>query len=68
MKSSTKKHTVPLILREKEMEYDEKYKYLGCWVNEVGKDKKTADALTAVVGRSYERIVGLFKQLGDMGY
>ena len=50
------------------MQYVENYKYLGCWLNEHCNDQKTVDALTAAAGRSYGRIVGLFKKLGDMGY
>ena len=48
--------------------YVENYKYLGCWVNEHGSHDKTVQALTAAAGRSYGRIVGLFKTLGDLGY
>ncbi len=49
------------------MEYVRDYKYLCCWVNEHGNNNKTVDALTAAAGRSYGRIVGLFRKLGDMG-
>ncbi len=51
-----------------EMDYVSDYKYLGCWVNEHGSTDKTVDALTAAASRSFGRIVGLFKQLGHMGY
>ena len=37
-------------------------------MNEHGNNVKTVEALTAAAGRSYGRIVGLFKELGDMGY
>ena len=37
-------------------------------MNEFGNEKKTVEALTAAAGRSFGRIVGLFKQLGDLGY
>ena len=50
------------------MQYVEHYKYLGCWLNEHSNNQKTVEALTAAAGRSYGRIVGLFKKLGDMGY
>ena len=50
------------------MESVSDYKYLGCWVNEYGIDTKTVDALTATAGRSFGRIVGPFKKLGNMGY
>ena len=58
----------PLILDGKPMEYVDNYKYLVCWVNEFGNHKKTVEALTSAAGRSYGRIIGLFKQLGNMGY
>ena len=57
----------PIKLLGQDMEYVEDYKYLGCWVNEKGNNNKTVVALTAAAGRSYGRIVGLFKKLGDMG-
>ena len=58
----------PLILYGSEMEYVEDYKYLGCWVNEFGKDTKTVEALTATAGCSFGRIVGIFRKIGDLGY
>ena len=50
------------------MDCVDNYKYLGCWVNEFGNDSKTVESLTSAAGRSFERMVGLFKQLGNMGY
>ena len=50
------------------MEYVDNYKYLGCWVSEYGNDTKTVETLTSAAGRSFGRIVGLFRQLGNMGY
>ena len=50
------------------MEYVSDYKYLGCWMNEFGSNARTIGALTSAAGRSYGRIIGLFKHLGDMGY
>ena len=57
-----------LKLSGENMEFVSDYKYLGCWINEFGNDKKTVEALTAAAGRSFGRIIGLFKQLGNMGY
>ncbi len=62
-----KRHPIPLILRGAKMEYVTDYKYLGCWVNEFGSDAKTVDALSAGVGRSFGRIINIFRKLGDMG-
>ena len=59
---------VPIALMGENMLYVSDYKYLGCWVNEHDSFDKTVDALTSAAGRSYGRIVGLFKKLGDMGY
>ena len=59
---------VPLSLSGQVMEYVSNYKYLGCWVNEHDNNDKTVDALTSAAGRSFGRIVGLFKKLGNMGY
>ena len=59
--------TIPLILDEKIMNYVADYKYLGCWVNEFGNNSKTVDALTATAGRSFGRIVNIFKEMGNMG-
>ena len=42
--------------------------FLGCWINEFGSFDKTVDSLTSAAGRSYGRIVGLFKKLGNMDY
>ena len=50
-----------------EMEYVADYKYLGCWVNEFGSDAKTVDALSAGAGRSFGRIINIFRKLGDIG-
>ncbi len=50
------------------MEYVENYKYLGCWINEFGNNAKTVQALTAAASRSIERIIGIFKKFGDLGY
>ena len=57
-----------LFLDMKEMQYVSDYKYLGCWINEFLNNKKTVYALTAAAGRSYGRIVNIFKHMGDMGY
>ncbi len=62
------RNTTPLYLLGEPMQYVDNYKYLGCWLNEFSNDKKTVEALTAAAGRSYGRIVGLFKKLGDMDY
>ncbi len=58
----------PLILCNSEMEYVSNYKYLGCWINEFGKDDKTVEALTAAAGRSFSRIVDIFRKVGDLGH
>ena len=50
------------------MDYVSDYTYLGCWINEFGNDKKTVEPLTLAAGRSYRRIVGLFKQVENMRY
>ncbi len=63
-----KRCTLPLMLDNKVMDYVENYKYLGCWINEHGNNTKTVEALTSAAGRSYGRIVGLIKQIGNMGY
>ena len=57
-----------LILDDKVMNFTSDYKYLGCWVNEFGNHSKTVDALTAAAGRSFGRIVNMFKGIGNMGY
>ncbi len=44
------------------------YKYLGCWIHEFLNFSRTVDALTSAAGRSFGRIVNLFKRMGDMGY
>ena len=59
---------IPLVLCGSKMKFVENYKYLGCWVNEFGKDDKTVQALTATVGRSFGRIVDIFRKIGDMGH
>ena len=51
-----------LTLCGSEMEYVENYKYLGCWVNEFGKDDKTVEALTAAAGRSFGRIIDIYSE------
>ena len=50
------------------MMYVDDYKYLGCWVNEFLNNKKTVTSLTAAAGRSFGRIINIFKHMGDMGY
>ena len=50
------------------MAYVSEYKYLGCWINEFLSHKRTVDALTSATGRSFGRIVNIFKHMGDMGY
>ena len=57
----------PLMLNGETMEYMENYKYLGCWINEHGNNDKTVESLTAAAGRSYGRMINLFRKLGDMG-
>ena len=57
-----------LVLMNQVMDYVSDYKYLGCWMNEYSDNDKKAEALTSAASRSYGRIVGLFKQLVDMGY
>ncbi len=59
---------MPLYLMGGELEYVQDYKYLGCWINKVGNNDKTVQALTTAASRSYGRIVRLFRELGDMGY
>ncbi len=44
------------------------YKYLGCWINEFMNNDKTVESLTLAAGRSFGRIVNIFKKMGDMGY
>ena len=44
------------------------YKYLGCWVNEFGSNEMTVEALTSATSRSYGRIKGIVKNIGDMGH
>ena len=51
-----------------ELEYVSDYKYLGCWINEFLSNEKTVEALTSAAGRSFGRIVNIFKSMGDMGY
>ena len=50
------------------MNYVSDYKYLECWVNELGNYSKTVAALTAAAGRSFGRIMNMFKHMGNMGY
>ena len=57
-----------LILNGDPLSFVQNYKYLGCWVNEYLNNAKTVDALTAAAGRSYGRIVNIFKYMGNMGY
>ena len=52
----------------REMAYVSEYKYLGCWISEFLNHSRTVDALTSAVGRSFGRIVNIFKRMGDMGY
>ena len=49
------------------MEYVTYYQYLGCLVNEFGNDGKTVGALSAGGGRSFGRLIDLFRKLGDLG-
>ncbi len=58
----------PVRLMNQDMEYVADYKYLGCWINEFGNNNCTVEALTSATSRSYGRIIGIFRQLGDMGY
>ena len=44
------------------------YKYLGVWIHEFLNHDRTVKALTAAAGRSYGRIINIFKHMGDMGY
>ena len=60
------KHSI--VSMGEDMEYVKNYKYHGCWMNVPGNNVKSVEALTMVAGRSYSRTVGLFKELGDMGY
>ncbi len=57
-----------LILNNEPMEYVTNYKYLGCCVNEHASNAKTVEALTVAAGRSFGRIVNMFKHMGNMGY
>ena len=57
-----------LILDLQEMAYVSEYKYLGCWIDEFLNNERTVTALTAAAGRSFGRIVNIFKHMGDMGY
>ena len=50
------------------MEYVENYKYLRCWVNEFGDNIKTVEALTSAAGRSYGRLIGIVRKIGDLEY
>ena len=42
--------------------------YLGCWVNELGNNSKTVEAVTAAVGRSFESIGNMFKHMVNIRY
>ena len=57
-----------LFLCLRELSYVSDYKYLGCWINEFVNNEKTVEALTLAAGRSFGRIVNIFKRMGDMGY
>ena len=50
------------------MEYVANYKYLVCRVNDFGSNEKTVEALTSAASRSYARVIGIFRKIGDMGY
>ena len=56
-----------LYLDSKEMKYVREYKYLGWWVDEFLTNARTVKALTSAAGRSFGRIVNIFKHIGDMG-
>ena len=57
-----------LYLDHRELQYVSSYKYLGCWIHEFLSNDRTVEALTAAAGRSFGRIVNIFKYMGDMGY
>ena len=57
-----------LFLCLRELSYVSNYKYLGCWINEFMNNDKTVESLTLAAGRSFGRIVNIFKKMGDMGY
>ena len=50
-----------------EIEFVEKYKYLGVFFHEHLSFKPTVEALTSSASRSYGRIVNMFKRLSNMG-
>ena len=54
--------------RVSEMEYDDNYKYLRRQANGFGNDTKTVEALTAVTGNSYGRIIDIMRRLGDLDH
>ena len=58
----------PIQLLGQDIQYVDNNKYPDCWVNEFGNNAKTVEALTSAASRSYGRIVGMFRKLGDMGY
>ena len=62
------RNTMPLQPLWQPMNYEENDNYLGCWVNEYGNESQKVESLTGSAGRSFSRMVGLFKQLGDLGY
>ena len=57
-----------LFLDLQEMIYVSDYKYLGCWINEFLNNTRTVEALTSAAGRSFGRIINMFRKMGDMGY
>ena len=58
----------PLMIDDQEMAHIQNYKYLGCWINEYANNAKTVEALTAAAGRSFGRIINMFKHLGNLKY
>ena len=60
--------TIPLYACNQQLEYVSDYKYLGCWINEFVSNEKTVETLTSAAGRSFGRIINIFKSMGDMGY
>ncbi len=50
------------------MKYVSEYKYLRYWILKFLSQIQTVEALTARAGRSFRRIINVFKYMGDMGY
>ena len=57
-----------LVLCERELLYVPSYKYLGCWIHKFSNHEKTVSVLTSAAGRSFGRIINIFKKFGDLGY